>query len=150
MIDLFVYFTQEYDLNFNNKELHNRIYNSKRSGFSELKGTLRISAESGKKLILIDNKIKNKKKGLIIYTDRELIEINENKKYVKRNNIKSSISIPFQSQITGDVVDQILQYSNSDLVSYEECIKYHIPMIESFNDHFSKILKKEIVKCPIT
>ena len=57
---------------------------------------------------------------------------------------------PFQSQLTGKFVDSILQTKMLDLVSLDDCAKYHIPMLEAFNTHLTKINGEIEETCPIT
>ena len=63
---------------------------------------------------------------------------------------EEKISIPFQSDLTGSIVDQILDTGESDLTPYVECMKYHIPMLDAFNDHISKVTGQTVTICPIT
>ena len=57
---------------------------------------------------------------------------------------KISIKIPLQMEITGQIVDQILETGHSYLTKYEECMKYHIPMLNAFNNHISTITGKRL------
>ena len=61
-----------------------------------------------------------------------------------------SHTFPFQSELTGYVVDQIIDTGKSDLTPYTECMQYHIPMLDAFNTHFSKVTRKTVKICPIT
>jgi len=96
-----------------------------------------------------------KNKSTIEVTTKSLkIVVNELKTTIERTREgvteQERIDIPYQSQLTVDLVDIILKEELSDLVSYDECLQYHIPMLNAFNLHLSKILKKEIKVCPIT
>lgn len=154
-IDLLVFFTGEDDLIFNNTGLHNRLYKSKRNRFKELKGSLTIQTKTGSRLVLIDDYKSSYKKELTISVQNKIYQIYESENYmdVVKSNIlqkKEKFKIPFQSQMTGDIVDEIILNKKSELVSYSKCVKYNYLMLESLLGHFSKINKdfKEI--CPIT
>ena len=63
---------------------------------------------------------------------------------------EEKISIPFQSDLTGSIVDQILDTGESDLTPYDECMQYHVPMLDAFNAHISILTGKLETECPIT
>ena len=65
-------------------------------------------------------------------------------------NRKEKNLFPFQSEITSMYVDQIIREKEPRLVDYENCMNYHILMVNAFNNHLSKVLNKEVVECPIT
>ena len=67
-----------------------------------------------------------------------------------KNRVKEKISIPFQSKITCNIVDQILDTKQSYLTPYVECMHYHIAMLKVYNNHFSKIKGINVETCPIT
>ena len=154
MIDLLAFLSQRSEFRFDESGLHNEIYSSKRNGFSELRGKLTILSNRGDELQLIDENsldeyIISIAFGGVAYT------VDESKKIAMLiqpdGNIREiEIKIPYQSELTGIAVDQIFDSGESSLPSYEECMKYHIPMIEAFNRQFSKISGIEITTCPIT
>ena len=67
-------------------------------------------------------------------------------------NEQFEINIPFiwQSSLTNIFIDDILDKNKCDLPTLDELSKTHVLMINSFNEHLSKIYKKEVVNCPIT
>ena len=144
MIDLFAFLTGRTDFDFDIDGLDNLIVDSKRNGFKELIGSFTIRTEGGDILELIDN---NKYVGdmmISISYDNLRYEIIESKGLVFKhssdlNPVKDTIYVPLQSELTGSVVDQILETGASSLTLYDECMRYHIPMLDAFNKHFTKI-----------
>jgi len=155
MIDLLVFLTEETDFKMNIHGLKNTIINSNRNGYKELKGTLKIHTRNGNVLELIDSDKCDSDTQIWISTDSVQYNINESKGIVVKHvsdaeNQQNKIKIPFQSELTGNIIDQIIDTGKSDLTSYDECMKYHVPMLDSFNDHFSKVTGKNVKVCPIT
>jgi len=140
---------------YNIENLQKTIIESKRSGYQEMYGLLSLESESGNKLTLID-KIEHKETPLIVQImfNKTTIEIDETMQKMKIVNNEhvneEKIEIPFQSNMTGQIVDQILTTGESEITSFAECIKYHVPMLKAFNKHFSVVLNNNIEECPIT
>ena len=155
-IDLLVFLTEQVTVKFDLVQLDNFIYPSKRNGFKELRGKMVLITERGDRLEILDHdsfevgltkiSIKTKySKFTINELDGTMDEILPDKPVVRHK-----ISIPLQSNITGKVADQILETSQSNLTSYAECLQYHIPMLNVFNKHFTKVTGEEVQDCPIT
>jgi len=155
IIDLMAFLTEQTDFDYDNGGLENIVIHSKRNGYKELMGSLTIQTKRGDTLELIDT---NKYIGdmvISISSDSLQYDIVEGRGLVFKHslNVKSQedeIHFPLQSELTGVVVDQILDTGKSDLTSYDECMKYHIPMLDLFNDHISKVTSKTETICPIT
>ena len=155
MIDLFSYMTGQGDLIFNTDQLKKAIFNSKRKNYKELKGVLKVETKRGDKLIIKDEKKYNNRFEISIFTPSVSFKIFEHnrlvKKYVSNQfHSQTEINLPYQSELTGRVIDQIINTNDSDLTPYEECIPYHMNMLDYFQLHFSKFYDKKISKCPIT
>ena len=127
-----------------------------RDGYKELRGKFLVRTERGDILEMIDqDSFADGELKITVNTNEEEIIIDEIRGLLVRNSSnveieKREIAIPYQSEITGHLVDQILDRRNSDLTPYDECMKYHIPMLDIFNDHFSKITGDTVKTCPIT
>ena len=147
--------TEQNDFVFNTDGLENIIFDSKRNGFNEFKGKLKIHTRRGDTLELIDN---------VKYDDSHVISISNGSiqyniferqgliiKHISENEIQEdNLKILLQSELTGSIVDQIIDTGKSALTSYDECMKYHIPMLDAFNNHISKVTGKAVRICPIT
>jgi hypothetical protein len=155
MIDLLVFLTEKTDIIIDTNELENIIIDSKRNGFKELKGTLKIQTSRGDILVLNDRDKYAENFEISISNDSMQFNIFEGDglviRHITNNKTREEkISIPFQSELTGEIVDQIIDKGVSALTPYEECMQYHIPMLDAYNKHFSKITGKTVITCPIT
>ena len=155
MIDLLQFLTKGSKIKIKTNNLKNIILDSKRSGFKELKGQLSVENDRGDRLQLNDeekyegNFIISIKNGNIKWDIFELSNFVIKHK-INKDSYKEKIKIPYQSELSDKIVNQIINTGESDLTSYEECMQYHIPMLDAYNKHFSKIIGKDIVICPIT
>ncbi len=156
MIDLLVFLTGQRNLNFDTRELSNAVYPSRRDGYKELRGKFIVRTNRGDILEIMDhNSFEDGEIKIVINTEKKEIIVDEIKGLLFQNQskgpyIKKNIKIPYQSEITGQLVDQILDTGQSDLTPYEECMTYHIPMIDAFNNHISNVIQKKVSTCPIT
>ena len=156
-VDLFIFLNNQFEINFNTELLYNKIYESKRKGYKEFFGELILKNNTGNQAILSDIKDydSNKNSPLIIIKDNDYEYIIDEQKNTliqknKNNVYTEDIKIPYQSDLTGIIVDDILKSSKCRLPTFNECLKYHAPLIDSFIKHMSLIENKEIISCPIT
>ena len=91
-------------------------------------------------------------------TDSKKIEIYEELgKCVFRNNSekpeqKSEIDfkMPFQSEITNLIAEDIITKNYCSLTNYEDSMSLHLPLLKSYLTFLSEISKEKVTKCPIT
>tara|TARA_X000000368_G_C23022562_1_gene708679 strand:+ start:903 stop:1889 length:987 start_codon:yes stop_codon:yes gene_type:complete len=155
-LDIFAFLTNESDLNININKLNKQIYSSKRDGFLEITGKLLVNSKRGDLLEMIDYNLDTSYLNQIVEIG-EMQYIIENRKgiissrFTSGKNIKKlPFELPLQSELTGLVVDKILEEGSSDLTPLLESFDLHKPMLKAFNNHFSSINKKNINTCPIT
>jgi len=156
MVDLLVFFTNQVAMKFDIDQLDHTIYPSKRDGFKELRGKFIVRTGRGDILEIIDNDLfKDDGREISITTERINYTIKESKGLLIKHQLgvetqENNVSIPLQSEISGYVVKEILNTGQSDLIPYMECMQYHIPMLDAFNEHFSKVTEEVVRICPIT
>ena len=155
MIDLLAFLSEKNNFIFDTDGLENILISSKRNGFSELKGTLKIQTSRGDTLELKEKGKYDKNTKISISNDKMHFNIYETQnrvvKYIlDKEAYADHIRIPFQSELTGSAIDQILDTGESDLTSYDECMKYHLPMLDALNTHISKVTGQTVTICPIT
>ena len=153
MIDLMAFLTEQNNFKFDINNLSNQRYVSKRKGFQELKGEFKVQSSRGDTLQLFDMKVLPKNNlRIIIKSNEEETIVDETNRLViiKSKNYMKNISIPYQSEITGSILDEIINTESSDLVTFNECMGYHVEMLHAFNEQFSIINKKNVLSCPIT
>ena len=155
-IDLFSFITGEKIVKIDSSSLKNEIVEAKRNGFIEFLGTMKIVGSGGSELILNDEDIYNQKIETLLRFGNEKIKIIDKDNFVEASTdtimkkFKNEKLFPFQSEITNLYINKLSANLNPLLVDYNECMDYHIQIINSLNLHLSKILKKRINKCPIT
>ena len=148
MIDLFSYLTNQVDFSFDSNQLKKSIFNSKRKNFKELKGILKVGTSNGDRLIIKDDKKYKNKFEISINTPTISFKIFEHdrilQKYVSNQfHSQKKINLPFQSELTGIVIDQIINNNRSDLTKYEDCMHYHMTMLDCFQLHFQNFMIKK-------
>ncbi len=153
-IDLFSYIVDSSDLSITTLSLSNNLISSKRGNkFSEINGFMVFKINDHLLSISCDE---NKKRSLSININCEKIKhyINEEKKKWKSdvNGLTQiqNFHMAGVSELSGKLVDNLIENNQCGLASYEESCRLHLPLITQFRMHFSKILKKEIIECPIT
>lgn len=151
VLDLFCYLTGNYDIKFVKSQFLNDIIKSKRKGYFELKGYAKIVNNNGT-LTLEDSQKYNYFRKIFIKVDNQQIEIDEINNIVDSSmkKLESKFKFPFQSDLTTTYIKDLNNKNSLDLVSLENCKKYHVPMLTAFNNKFSEIFEKKIEQCPIT
>jgi len=157
-LDLFAYLIKSSKITLTSNLLDNEIKLSKREGFSEFTGSIlgqgdknqlfSISSHSkGNNPIIIDI---NSSESSIIVNERTGIALFANQATEWKWK-EESFTIPYQSQLTHLIVQQILDKNRCDLTSYEDAWNIHIPFIKLLLNHLEKNNElKEPNLCPIT
>ena len=156
-LDLFTFLTGQIIFTLFSDQLDSKIIMSKRPGFLEFTGTLYGISSRGSN-IAVTSYLKGNAP-LIISISSELVNClireDEGKAWIseKANNWmweEVSFTIPYQSQITNLVVQEILDTGKCDLTNYEESWNIHIPLLKSLIFHLQKQKMEDINSCPIT
>jgi len=66
------------------------------------------------------------------------------------SNFEKSIVIPYQSELTNLIAEDIILKGESKLTSYKESKDLHLPLLESYLSFLSGIKNTEVKICPIT
>ena len=156
-LDLFAYLFGDTKISLINNNLNQKIINSKRKGYMEFDGN--IIFKNSKNYLLIVNAERISKKPLIIlitnsnlrihilqYSNIAIIESKKNN--WKKTKIK--FEMEEQSNLTTRIVNQLIDKKKCDLTDINESYNIHKGMLNTYKDHFSKILNKDIKNCPIT
>ena len=138
MIDLFMYLTEETTYSVETNFLNNEIEESKRGGYIEMTGKLKISTPKGNELTLISEKNFTGEKNFLIENGDYLYTISEGEGFWLKNK-KYGYSIPYQSQLTGVLADEILKTGGCSLTPYSLSALYHKPFIETMLAKYNAI-----------
>ncbi|MDA8226237.1 MAG: Gfo/Idh/MocA family oxidoreductase [Desulfitobacterium hafniense] len=156
-IDNLAFLIGQDQFTFFNDQLDPDTISSKRAGFIEFTGTLQgitdkrsrisISSYNGGDAPLIIQ-IKSEKVRCLIMEDQGRALVSE-----KENNWiwqEVNFTVPYQSQLTHIVVQEILDTEKCDLPDFNEAAKLHVPMLETLIKHLQKECSGEKEICPIT
>lgn len=156
-LDLFSYLIGETNIELCSDHLDNNFIPSKRPGFIEFTGTLFGKASEEKHIMMTSYKEGNIP--LLIHITSEsiscLIRKSEGKAWIseRKNNWnwqEVSFSVPFQSQLTHLVVEQILDEGRCNLTNFTESSRIHGILLKALLNHMKKVNKEDFSLCPIT
>ena len=152
-VDLFFYFVnykENYEIKTN---LKNRVFNSKRGLYYELKG--KVSLKNSNSILTLDDNIKFKNSNLEISKGKLKYNVYydlKRKSFLMKTNKRMSkkINIPLQSRLTLKFARELIKTGNCGLSSLTESAKYHKIIFQFFKNSFTKLLNKKINHFPIT
>lgn len=154
-IDLWSFLSgrQDYDLDLS--KLKSNIVNSKRKGFKEVEGS--IVGRGGRSAFLLTCNIENRAASFEVEISSEnfIIQVNEieGKCRVVELAIESEhieFSRPLQSQLTQQIVSEILKKNSCGLTQYNESVLLHAPYLSAMLSFFNKHEAVTYSECPIT
>ncbi len=130
---------------------------SKRKGFFDLTGTVRIEFKNGSTLIFSCYATGEAPPEVIIDSPdvRYIVREAEEKAWVslkKENWISKEVvaSIPLQSSMTTGLVEELLSKGTCPLVSYADAVKLHLPILDAYLAVFNRSSGKKIDYYPFT
>lgn len=137
MIDIFMYLANENTYTIENKWLNKEIENSKRRGYIEMTGTLKISTPNGSELTLISENNFTGETNFIIENGSIRYRISEGEGFWLDNS-KYNYAMPYQSQLTGLLADEILKTGGCSLSPFIYSIAYHRPFVKSMLEKYNE------------
>ena len=142
---------------YDTSELDPEIGESKRPGYVEFTGKLRVGHPRAASIELISDRSNNAAILQIISTDTIRFVISEFEQRARRATLEGGwkmekIAFPmlFQSQLTAPVIESLIESGSCLLTPYEHSAKLHIPMLRTFLDYYNKAEGKDDEICPIT
>ena len=159
-MDLFCFLSDSTVKTVSTQNLDPEVIPSKRAGFYELTGELNVDFSDGSQFSIVCEKNSTKPIQMTIEMDTQRHVIREDLKACWSSFAnqhwqieKWDLQMPYQSQVTGLVVVDILEKKQTLLPTYEESMKTHLIMLDSFLTFFDARMKTvdngESV-CPIT
>jgi len=154
-LDLFSYFTNDYDVKLNGDFLFNELFPNKRgTNFVEFGGTIVGSVKNGStfsltflpamKLPTIVNIIGIDKHIMIDESNGKLFDL------INPENKDFSFSYEHASSLTTKIIKEILENDSCQLTNLQDSFSLHREIFRIFNNHIKKITNKETSVCPIT
>ena len=141
MIDIFMYLTGETTYTIETKCLNNKIEESKRGGYIEMTGKLEVTTPKGNVLTLISEKNFDGEKNFMIENGDDMYVISEGGGRWSLNGEEHQYIMPYQSQLTGVLADEILRTGGCSLTPYSVSSAYHKPFIEAMLAKYNAIME---------
>ena len=154
-----MFFSSRATLKIDASGLDPKIYQANRCGFMELGGRLVAESEAGDQMCLVDNMGESGDLDISISFPGAKIAIQQLKSGMtvatwfdsqEQSSATYKFRLPFQSELTSILVEQILIKKNSLLTTLNESELIHIPMLQAFTQHISSVTGTDLKKCPIT
>lgn len=149
-IDVFMYLTQENNYTINTDAIEHKVYESKRPGYIELYGTLKIKTEKGNELVLSSLLSNNNPAPVEVKNGFNYFSLDEVAGILIKNDKEIKVETPYQSQTTGILADSILRTGYCPLSSYEKSAQYHKVFIKKMLEKYNEITGSDSKILPIT
>lgn len=151
-LDVYSFLTGQYDYTLKTGAVDKHIIDSKRAGYKEFTGTIRADYANGGTVVL--NCSTSPIGHLVnIACSDAICTISEVKKecWIKTEERDELVPfpVPYQSQLTSIVLDNILENGTCELATYEESKEVHLPFITGLIDFLNSISNCTDY-CPIT
>lgn len=138
MIDIFMYLTEEKEYTVETRWLNDVIEDSKRGGYIEMTGTLKVKTPKGNELTLISENNFTGEKNFIIENGENFFTISEGDGFLLHNK-KYEYAMPYQSQLTGLLADEILKTGGCSLSPFDLSVAYHKPFIKAMLEKYNEL-----------
>lgn len=156
-LDHMAYLNGNTDFIGNTSFLDKRIIESKRKGFKELTGTYIANFRNGTQGIFTCFPTGNSPIIIQAFNDKIhfISKESEGKVWISRekNNWKweeIEFSIPYQSQLTTELIEDLIQKQTCNLPTFQASLKVHIPMLESLNNFINAVSNEKYEYYPFT
>lgn len=149
-IDVFMYLTQADEYTIDTCGIENHIYDSKRSGYIEMMGSLNISTKNGDELHLTAESSYKGQTRVEIKNGNHYYALDEMKGVLIIDGKEVKVPTPYQSQTTGMLADSILSTGYCPLSMYNKSAKYHKVFITAMLNKYNEIKGENTKLLPIT
>lgn len=150
-IDIFMYMCGESEYTLDTSGVNNTIEASKRNGYIEMTGTLRVKTPNGSELKLISVNGYEGFSGITIDNGDIHVSVDESHGAWRVGDDNHTFAVPYQSQLTGVLADEILVQGSCHLSTFEQSSNYHKPFIEALLSKYNSITgEKDNKLLPIT
>ena len=153
ILDLFSWFTDNYDIRLNGDYLDNEILSNKRGkNFVEFSGTLIGKSKKNTFISITFHPTSNIPFTLMFVSKKTKIFLNESDSKIIFNTEKEKLNfkIDYVSNITDKIISDIFKKDSCLLPSLENSFVTHTELFRVFNQHLKKIQHPQSKLCPIT
>lgn len=155
-LDLFAFLTGNCSIEFDDLSLDSSIQESKRPGFVEFTGTVKGGNARGDRFEITSDIDLGSPIRITIGAGNRRIEISESAgsalffENAAGTETHETFTVPYQSQLTGEVAQEILMNGTCGLTTYDESMQLHLPVLKTLLEHLNKVSGKQYTHCPIT
>lgn len=149
-VDIFMFLNGEKSFDFNLNGLLQDVVESKRAGYVELHGTEVFTTPNGSYLKLTSFPEFNGIPHSIITNEDKTIEYFEGKGEIIVNGELNYVPIHYQSELSGILVDELIETGKCRLATYEQSSSYHVAYLSKIAPFINKIKGWISDSCPIT
>lgn len=156
-LDNLIYLTDCTDFTVNTERLNKSLFNSKRKGFLELSGTLDVRFENGSTGTFSCHGNGSSPTIISIFGSDSRYIIRESEKKMWSSESKDNwkwketdVSLPYQSEMTTQVVEEILRNKTCSLPTYEISARVHLIYLEALLKHINKYSSNKFNYYPFT
>jgi len=154
-IDIFSFLSATTHYSLDVSRLDTKIIESKRSGYIEFTGTIAGAFENQQQFEITSLEGESNPPVITINTTNYQILINESKSEMvvrKRGAVDQEIpiQIAYQSQLTGNLAEQILNTGKCKLTPFKESCDLHLTFLKPIVNFYNSLSGNEGDYCPIT
>lgn len=149
-IDLFAYLSGAKQIDFDCSEIDQQIYESKRSGYIEMTGTIKGNADNSSTIQISSFAEYEGNGSLTVKSQHHDVEIFEGQNRMVVDGIEHEMNMTFQSNLTGKYIEDLLCNKTLPLATYEESANLHLQILPHFQEIYNKITGTQSDLCPIT
>lgn len=149
-LDIFMWLNGQSTFELDIDGLEHNVFDSKRAGYVEIRGTELFTTPNGSVLKLISQTSFEGEACSIIKNGDKVIEYYEGKGEIFVNGIMKKVPVQYQSYLSGVLIDELLESGNCRLSSYEQSASYHVAYLSRIAPFINKIKGWTSDSCPIT
>ena len=152
-IDMAMWFLKQGNITLDSTDLSQKWYEAKRSTFWEIEGLIKGTFKNGSKMYLLDKRVLKKPTSYIIKIIEEQYTwlIDEEAGTAKRSDgLSITGSMPLQSEMTGDIADEIFKLGKSSLPTLKMAMEPHEKLLNLLEKHWRTFGNFESERVPIT
>lgn len=155
MIDCLSYIINKSNYKITKVALDPKIIESKRAGFYEFTGEFSGEFCDGSSFQIISLAEPDIPYCLSLISEEVSIRVHEDSNYFEEKVgdgewVRYDLSIPFQSQLSGFVVNSILEHGDCALTPFTDSVNLHMPFMDMLLSHYNQVTGRKSDTCPIT
>lgn len=149
-IDLFAFLSGETEISFDCSQIDPIIYDSKRSGYIEMTGTILGKTGKGSSLQISSYAEYEGPVRFTVKSQHHAVEISEGDKKMFIDGKEKEMVMFYQSEMTGNYIEELVNSDELPLAKFEESAKLHQQILPHFLNIYNKIKGTQTDLCPIT